>query len=282
MATKKMDISQLHAKKKQGQKITMLTAYDYPTATLLDEVGIDTILIGDSLANVVLGYPDTIPVTMDEMLHHVKAVSRAVNSAHIIGDMPFMSYNVSVEQAITNCGRMLKEGGADSIKLEGGVTVVDKVEAIVKAGIPVVGHLGLTPQTAGMIGGYKVQGATAATARRILKDAHLLQTAGAFMLVLECIPSKVGALISSELDIPVIGIGAGSGCDGQVLVINDLLGIKAGYSPKFVKKYADLDNVMRQAVQSYKEEVESSTFPTEDHGFSIPDKEYEKLQKKMY
>ena len=282
MATKKMDISQLHAKKKQGQKITMLTAYDYPTARLLDEVGIDTILIGDSLANVVLGYQDTIPVTMDEMLHHVKAVSRAVNTAHIIGDMPFMSYNVSAEQAITNCGRMLKEGGADSIKLEGGVTVVDKVEAIVKAGIPVVGHLGLTPQTAGMIGGYKVQGATAATARRILKDAHLLQTAGAFLLVLECIPAKVGALISSELDIPVIGIGAGSGCDGQVLVINDLLGIKAGYSPKFVKKYADLDNVMRQAVQSYKEEVESSTFPTEEHCFSIPDKEYEKLQKKMY
>ena len=282
MAKKKIDISQLHAKKKQGQKITMLTAYDYPTAKLLDEVGIDTILIGDSLANVVLGYPDTIPVTMDEMLHHVKAVSRAVKNAHVIADMPFMSYNVSVEQAIVNSGRMLKEGGADSIKLEGGATVTDKVEAIVKAGIPVVGHLGLTPQTAGLIGGYKVQGANAAAARKILQDAHLLQTAGAFLLVLECIPAKVGDLLSDELDIPVIGIGAGSGCDGQVLVVNDLLGIKAGYSPKFVKQYADLDSVMRSAVQTYKDEVESNAFPAEEHCFSISDEEFEKLKKKLY
>ena len=277
MTRKKMDIGTLLAKKSKGQKITMLTAYDYPTARLLDEEGIDTLLIGDSVANVMLGYPDTIPVTMDEMLHHVKAVSRAVEYSHVIGDMPFMSYNVSVEQAITNAGRMLKEGGADSIKLEGGAQVAQTVERLVKAGIPVVGHLGLTPQTAGMIGGYKVQGATAKSARQILKDALLLQDAGAFMIVLECVPARVGKLLSEKIDVPIIGIGAGPDCDGQVLVINDMLGIKAGYSPKFVKNFADLDTVIRNAVKGYKNEVESKVFPSEEHCFSMPDDEFDKI-----
>lgn len=277
MARKKIDIGTLQANKRQGKKITMLTAYDYPTARLLDEVGIDTLLVGDSLGNVVLGYENTLPVTMDEMLHHVKAVTRAVKYAHVIGDMPFMSYNISAEQAIANCGRMLKEGGADSIKLEGGAAVADTVKRIVKAGIPVVGHLGLTPQTAGMIGGYRVQGATAQSAQQILDDALLLEDAGAFLLVLECIPDRVGELISQKLAIPVIGIGAGSGCDGQVLVVNDMLGLKGGYAPKFVKNFADLDGIVRQAVQSYKQEVESGDFPAKEHSFAIPDDEFEKI-----
>ncbi len=277
MARKKIDVASLLAKKQEGKKITMLTAYDYPTARMLDEVGIDTLLIGDSVANVMLGYKDTIPVSMNEMLHHVKAVARAVKYAHVIGDMPFMSYNISVEKAIENCGRMLKEGGADSVKLEGGAAVSETVHRIVKAGIPVVGHLGLTPQTAGMIGGYKVQGNTADSARQILEDALRLQDAGVFMIVLECIPSKVGALISEKLDVPIIGIGAGPDCDGQVLVVNDVLGIKAGYSPKFVKRYADLDGIIREAVAQYKEEVQSGAFPTEEHSFAMPEDEFEKI-----
>ena len=278
MARKKIDIGALHSKKREGKKITMLTAYDYPTARLLDDEGIDTLLIGDSLANVVLGYKNTLPVTMDEMLHHVKAVSRAVSFAHVIADMPFMSYNVSVEEAIANCGRMLKEGGADAVKLEGGVTVAQTIRRIVQAGIPVCGHLGLTPQTAGMIGGYRVQGGTADAARQILNDAQLLQDSGAYLLVLECIPARVGELISQKLDIPVIGIGAGSGCDGQVLVVNDMLGLKAGFSPKFVKQFADLDSAMRLAVKTYKDEVESSTFPAPDHTFSMSDEEFNKIE----
>lgn len=277
MTRKKIGISTLLQMKKDGQKITMLTAYDYPTARLLDEQGIDTILVGDSLANVVLGYPDTIPVTMDEMLHHVKAVRRGVKYAHLIADMPFMSYNISAEEAIRNCGRMLKEGGADSIKLEGGVAVADTVEKIVKAGIPVVGHLGLTPQTAGMIGGYKVQGATAEIARQIIDDALRLEEAGAFMIVVECIPDRVAKLLSEKVTVPIIGIGASYDCDGQVLVVNDMLGIKAGYSPKFVKIYCNLDEIMRKAVTSYVDEVKSGAFPAESHCFAISDEEFKKL-----
>jgi 3-methyl-2-oxobutanoate hydroxymethyltransferase len=276
MGRKKIDISALLAKKQNGEKITMLTAYDYPTAKILDEQGIDTLLIGDSVANVVLGYPDTIPVTMDEMLHHVKAVTRAVKYAHVIGDMPFMSFNITIPEAIRNCGRMMKEGGANSVKLEGGAAVAETITAIVKAGIPVVGHLGLTPQTAGMMGGYRVQGATAEAARTILDDAILLEQAGVFMIVLECIPAKVGNLISSKVSVPVIGIGAGT-CDGQVLVTNDLLGIKAGFSPKFVKQYANLDQTIREAVDGYKSDVESGTFPAGDHEFSISDEQFEKI-----
>jgi len=277
MNRNKIGIGDLLEKKKQSQKITMLTAYDYPTARLLDEEGIDTLLIGDSVANVMLGYPDTIPVTMDEMLHHVKAVSRGVKYAHVIGDMPFMSYNISAEQAIENAGRMLKEGGADSVKLEGGAQVADTVKRLVNAGIPVVGHLGLTPQTAGMIGGYRMQGGTAKSAKKILEDAILLEEAGAFMIVLECIPSRVGKLVSEKVSVPIIGIGAGPDCDGQVLVVNDMLGIKAGYSPKFVKKFADLDTVMRNAARTFKEEVEQTIFPSKDHSFSMPDEEFEKI-----
>jgi 3-methyl-2-oxobutanoate hydroxymethyltransferase len=277
MKRKKMDIGALLTKKQEGRKITMLTAYDYPTAKLLDEEGVDTLLIGDSVANVMLGYESTIPVTMDEMLHHVKAVTRAVKYAHVIGDMPFMSYNISTEQAIANCGRMLKEGGADSIKLEGGAQVSDTVAAIVRAGIPVVGHLGLTPQTAGMIGGYRMQGATAKAARKIIDDAKLLEDSGAFMIVLECIPDRVGQKIAETVRIPIIGIGAGGKCDGQVLVVNDMLGIKAGFSPKFVKQYADLDSVMRKAVQGYISEVATGEFPSPDHCFNISDEEFDKI-----
>ena len=277
MARKKIDISALLAKKKRGEKITMLTAYDYPTAKILDEQGIDTLLIGDSVANVVLGYPDTIPVTMDEMLHHVKAVTRAVKYAHVIGDMPFMSFNVTVPEAISNCGRMMKEGGAASVKLEGGAAVADTIAAIVKAGIPVVGHLGLTPQTAGMIGGYRVQGATAESAQAIIDDANRLVDAGVFMIVLECVPGKVAERISKKVPVPIIGIGAGVGCDGQVLVTHDMLGIQSGFTPKFVKRFADLDTVMRQAVDGYKKDVESGAFPGPDHTFSIPEKELKKI-----
>jgi len=278
MKRKKIDIAALLQKKRNREKITMLTAYDAPTARMLDEAGIDTLLVGDSAANVVLGYQDTLPVSMDEMVHHTRAVVRGTEFAMVIGDMPFMSYNVSREEAIRNAGRFIKEGGAAAVKLEGGAHVADTVEELVKAGIPVVGHLGLTPQTAGMIGGYKVQGRDAETARRILEDAKKLQQAGAFLLVLECVPDRVAELISQTVEIPVIGIGAGAGCDGQVLVFHDMVGIKAGFTPKFVKRYAELGEAIVGAARAYKEEVEGGTFPGAEESFTITDEEFEKLR----
>ena len=280
MTRKKIDISTLLAKKRAGEKITMLTAYDYPTAKLLDEAGIDTLLVGDSLANVVLGYPDTLPVSMDEMLMLTKAVVRGAKYAMVIGDMPFMSYNTSERDAIVNAGRFLKEAGTQAVKLEGGGQVANTLSALVRAGIPCVGHLGLTPQTAGMIGGYRVQGATALAAKQILDDALKLQDSGAFMLVLECVPDRVAALISETVNIPVIGIGAGSGCDGQVLVVNDMLGYPSNFTPKFVKHYADLGDKILSAAKGFKSDVEQGGFPAAEHCFTIPDEEYEKLRGK--
>ena len=279
MQKDKVELSTLLKMKQEGQPITMVTAYDTPTARIVDAAGIDTVLVGDSAANVVLGYPDTIPVTMDELLHHTRAVKRGLNRAMLIGDMPFMSYNISVERAVENAGRFMKEAGADAVKLEGGGWVADTVRYIVQAGIPIVGHLGLTPQTAGMLGGYKVQGKDAASASQIYEDALGLQAAGAFMLVLECVPARLGTLISKKLDIPVIGIGAGNQTDGQVLVYHDLVGIKAGFTPKFVKRYAQAGEIMQKAVESYCQEVRERTFPSEEHSFKISDEEFAALEK---
>ena len=277
MERKKVDIGYLLKCKKNGEKITMLTAYDYPTASLLDEAGIETILIGDSAANVVLGYPNTLPVTMDELLVLTRAVARGVKYGMVIGDMPYMSYQVSTEDAIRNAGRFIKEGYAEAVKLEGGGKHIETLAALVEAGIPSVGHLGLTPQTASMIGGYRVQGRTAEIARQILDDSIAIAQAGAFMLVLECVPDRLAKLISERIDIPVIGIGAGVDADGQVLVVHDMLGIRAGFSPKFVKKYGDVGPNILAAANKYREEVKAKTFPGPDHTFNMPDEEFDKI-----
>lgn len=279
MERKKIDATSLFAKKGAGEKITMLTAYDYPTAAALDEAGVDTILVGDSAGNVVLGYPDTIPVTMDEMIMLSKAVVRGVKYAYVIGDMPFMSYNITVPDAIINAGRFIKEAGCDAVKLEGGKVVQDTVRAIVNAGIAVVGHLGLTPQTASQIGGYRVQGRDAATAAMIVEDAKRLEDAGIMMLVLECVPDRVAKLISETISVPTIGIGAGVDTDGQVLVVNDILGIRSGFKPKFVKRYAALNETILAAAKEYVAEVTQKQFPAEEHIFNIKDEEFDKLLK---
>ncbi len=277
MTDPKVDVQALAAMKREGRKITMLTAYDHPTARILDRAGIDTLLVGDSAANVVLGYPDTLPVTMDEMLVLTRAVSRAAERAMVIGDMPFMSFQKSIPDAIGNAGRFVKEGGATAVKLEGGGGVVDTVHAIVGAGIPVVGHLGLLPQSASMLGGYRVQGLEAAQARRILEDARRLEQAGAFMIVVECIPDRLGALLSRTVSVPVIGIGAGADCDGQVLVLHDILGIKSGFTPRFVKRFAEIGDEIARAATAFREEVASGAFPGPDHAFHMKDEEYDKL-----
>jgi len=281
MEQKKVALTTLKEMKQQGVPITMVTAYDYPTARLVDEAGIDSVLVGDSAGNVVLGYPDTIPVTVEELLHHTRAVRRGLRRALLIGDMPFMSYNVSVEQAIANAGRFLKEASAEAVKVEGGGWVAKTVTAMVEAGIPVVGHLGLTPQTASMLGGYRVQGRTAESARKIVDDALALQQAGAFLLVLECVPDRLGELISKRLVIPVIGIGAGPNTDGQVLVFHDLVGIQSGFAPKFVKRYAKVGDEIRSAVSRYCSEVKDRTFPADEHCFRIPDEEFDALRRSL-
>lgn len=278
MDRKKVDIGCLKKMKRDGEKITMLTAYDYPTAALLDEAGIETILVGDSAANVVLGYPDTVPVTMDEMIVLTRAVTRAVKYAMVIGDMPFLSYQVSIEDAIRNAGRFLKEARTEAVKLEGGGRSIETIRALVQAGIPTVGHLGLTPQTASLIGGYRVQGRTAESAARILADAIAIAEAGAFMLVLECVPGPLGKLISDKIDIPTIGIGAGVDTDGQVLVLHDMLGIKAGFSPKFLKRYAALGETILEAAKQYRADVKAKSFPAEEHSFPMAPEELAKLQ----
>ncbi len=281
MASKKMSITDLMQKKARGEKITMLTAYDYPFAAMLDEAGIDMILVGDSAANVVLGYPDTLPITMDELLVLTRAAARAVKRGLVIGDMPFGSYNVSVRDAIRSGNRFIKEARVDGVKLEGGGGVIETVRALVQAGIPTVGHLGLTPQTAGMLGGYRVQARTARSAALLIEDAVRLQEAGAFCLVVECIPDVVARILARKVQIPVIGIGAGPHCDGQVLVLHDMLGLKAGFEPKFVRKYADLSGIVHSALTRYREEVESGAFPAEEHGFAMPDEEADKLMAMM-
>lgn len=273
----KFTVSSFIEFKEKERKISMLTAYDYSTAKLLDEAGVDTILVGDSLGMVMLGYEDTLSVTMDDMLHHTKAVARGVKNAFVIGDMPFMSYHISVEESVRNAGRFIKEAGADAIKLEGGSDVIDKVRAIVKAQIPVVGHLGLTPQSVNMFGGFKVQGKSEAQAKKLIEEALLLEEAGCCAVVLECVPEKLAKIVSEKLSIPTIGIGAGKYCDGQVLVIQDMLGMYSDFVPKFVKKFADVGTSMKAAVAEYKKEVQDMTFPEEKHTFKIKDEVLEKL-----
>ncbi len=265
----RITINQIKEMKQKGEKITMLTAYDYATAKIVDEAGIPLILVGDSLGMVVLGYESTIPVTMEEMLHHTRAVVRGTKQAMIIGDMPFMTYHVSVENALYNAGRFIQEGGAQAVKLEGGVTVAEKVRRIVECGIPVMGHIGLTPQSINQLGGYKVQGRTPEAAIRMLEDAKALEEAGAFSIVLETVPAQLAALITQSISIPTIGIGAGIGCDGQVQVINDILGSFADFVPKHAKQYAKLTDIIRDAVTEYHNEVKAGSFPTDKQSFSM-------------
>ncbi len=272
---KKVTAMAFRRKKEQGEPITMLTGYDYPTALALDQAGIDAILVGDSLGMVVLGYETTIPVTMEEILHHCRAAARGVKSAFLIGDMPFMSYQASVEEAVRNAGRLLKEGGAEAVKLEGGRERVETVKAIVGAGIPVMGHLGLTPQSIHALGGYRSQGRTATKAKHLLEDAVLLEEAGCFSIVLESVPARLAEFISKRLTIPTIGIGAGVGCDGQVLVVHDLLGLFDRFTPKFVKKYANLHTEMTQAFGEYIADVTARRFPAEEHSVDMDEEEWE-------
>ncbi len=274
---KKITTRTFRMKKARGEPITMLTAYDYPAAMAVDRAGIDSILVGDSLAMVVLGYENTLPVTMEEMLHHCRAVARGTKYALLVGDMPFLSFQVSVEEAVRNAGRFLKEAGMDAVKLEGGRERLEAVRAIVGAGIPVMGHLGLTPQSVHQFGGFRAQGKSAEEAQRLLEDALLLQEAGCFSLVLETVPWQLAELVSRRLDIPTIGIGAGAGCDGQVLVGHDVLGLFDRFTPRFVKKYAELHQDMVEAFSAYKSDVESFHFPGEEHAFPMDDDEWDQL-----
>lgn len=263
----KVTLPQLQAMKEQGEAITMVTVYDYTSALLADQAGMDILLVGDSVGMVVLGYQSTVPVTMDEMVHHTRAVMRANPAALVVADMPFLSYQASVSDAVYNAGRLIKEGGADVVKLEGGQAMAPMVRAIVDAGIPVMGHLGLTPQSAVQLGGYRVQGKDEADANRIAADAAALVEAGVFALVLECVPASLAQRITNELPVPTIGIGAGPHCDGQVLVYHDLLGLFERFRPKFVKQYARLSDTIVGALKQYREEVRQRKFPGEEHSF---------------
>ena len=263
--------------KEKGEKISMLTAYDYSTAKLEDESGVTSILVGDSLGNVILGYEDTISVTMEDMIHHGAAVARGAKNALVIIDMPFMSYQTSVYDAVVNAGRLTKEGRAGAVKLEGGREVCPQIKAIVDAGIPVCAHLGLTPQSINAFGGFKVQGKTEAAAKKLLEDALEVEKAGAFAVVLEGIPKKLADLVTERLTIPTIGIGAGNGCDGQVLVYQDMLGMFSDFTPKFVKRYAETGEIMKKAFRQYIEEIQSGVFPSEEHEYKVADDVIEKL-----
>ncbi len=265
----RITINQIKEMKPKSEKITMLTAYDYATAKIIDEVGIPLILVGDSLGMVVLGYESTIPVTMEEMLHHTKAVVRGTKQAMVIGDMPFMTYHISVDDALRNAARFIQEGGAQAIKLEGGVTVAEKVRRIIECGIPVMGHIGLTPQSIHQFGGFKAQGKTPEAATRLLDDAQALEEAGAFAIVLETVPAPLATLITQRVSIPTIGIGAGIGCDGQVQVINDILGSFTDFVPKHAKQYVRLTDIIRTAVTAYYDEVKASSFPTDQQSISM-------------
>ena len=273
----KNTVSTLLKQKQEGKKISMLTCYDYSTAKLMEEVGVNTILVGDSLGNTMLGYEDTIQVTMEDMIHHCAAVSRGLKNTFLICDMPFMSYQTSPYDAVVNAGRLMKEGHANMVKLEGGKEVCPQIEAIVKASIPVCAHLGLTPQSVNAFGGNRVQGKTEAAAKKLIEDALAVQEAGAFAVVLECIPEKLAKIVTEKLDIPTIGIGAGAGCDGQILVYQDMLGMFSDYVPKFVKKFANVGDVMKQAFKDYINEVSAGTYPAEEHTFKIDEDVLEKL-----
>lgn len=274
----KFTVADFKKAKLNGNKITMLTAYDYPTARILEEAGIDAILVGDSLGMVVLGYEDTTKVTMDDMVHHIKAVSRGAKRPMIIGDMPFLSYHLGVHESVKNAGRLISEGGCSAVKLEGGKNVVDDIKAIISAGIPVMGHLGYTPQSINLFGGHKAQGKTLDKAEEILEDALILQEAGVFSIVLECVPFKLAAFISERLSIPTIGIGSGVGCDGQVLVTPDIIGLFRDFSPKHSKKYIDFGEQLEEVVKKYIEEVNKGVFPTNSNSFIIKEDIIEKLK----
>ncbi len=264
--------------KQDGVKLSMLTAYDYSTAKLISNAGINAILVGDSLGNVILGYEDTISVTMEDMIHHSRAVSRGAGDTMVVTDMPFMSYQTSVYDALVNAGRLMKEGRANAIKLEGGRDIVPQVKAIVSSGIPVIGHLGLTPQSINVFGGYKVQGKTQESAGNLVENALALEKAGVFAIVLECVPEELASFISKKLTVPTIGIGAGAGCDGQVLVYQDMLGMFSDYVPKFVKKYANAGEILTQAFRNYDAEVKSGVFPSEEHTYKIDDSIMENIR----
>lgn len=265
----RVTINRIKGMKPKGEKITMVTAYDYSTAKIVDQVGIPLILVGDSLGMVILGYESTIPVTMDDMLHHTKAVVRGTKRAMVIGDMPFMTYQISIEDALRNAARFIQEGGAQAVKLEGGVTVAERVRRVVECGIPVMGHIGLTPQSVHQLGGFRVQGKTSEAATSLLEDATALEEAGAFGIVLETVPAPLAALITQRVSIPTIGIGAGVGCDGQVQVINDILGSFTDFVPKHAKQYARLSDIIQSALAEYYDEVRAGRFPTDQHSFSM-------------
>jgi 3-methyl-2-oxobutanoate hydroxymethyltransferase len=273
----KITTAVLKDKKNKNEKITMLTAYDYSLAGMVDAAGIDMILVGDSLGMVVLGYDSTLPVTMEDMIHHTKAVVRGAKNSMVVADMPFLSYHISQEESVRNAGRLIQEGGAHAVKLEGGQERVDTVKAIIDAQIPVVAHIGLTPQSVNQFGGFKVQGKDLETANKLIADAKALEAAGAFCVVLECVPAMLAKRITEEVGIPTIGIGAGQYCDGQVLVINDMLGMFTGHIPKFVKKFANLQPLIIEALTAYKNEVETGTFPSEEYAFAISDEVLDKL-----
>ena len=273
----KNTVTSMLQQKERNEKITMLTCYDYSMAKLMDDSGIEILLIGDSLGQVMLGYSDTLSVTMEDMIHHTKAVSRGVTSSFVLTDMPFMSYQTSVYDALTNAGRLIKEGHANGVKLEGGESVCPQIKAIVDAGIPVCAHLGLTPQSVNSFGGYKVQGKSKEDAKRIMKDAKAVEEAGAFLLVLECVPAELASEISNALKIPTIGIGAGNGCDGQVLVYQDMLGMFSDFKPKFVRQFANVGEVMKQAFADYIKATKDGSFPQAEHSYSTPDEKIDKL-----
>lgn len=264
--------------KAEGRKLTMLTAYDYSMARLIDEAGVDSILVGDSLGNVILGYEDTLSVTMEDMIHHTAAVARGAKHTFIVADMPFMSYQTSVYDAVANAGRLMKEGRAQAVKLEGGQKFEEHIRAIVDASIPVVGHIGLTPQSIHAFGGFKVQGRDEEAAIRLIEDARAVERAGAFAVVLECVPAALAQLVTEQLHIPTIGIGAGAGCDGQVLVNQDMLGMFSDFVPKFVKRFAEAGEVMKTAFKQYIEEVQTGAFPAPEHTYKIDEEVMEKLR----
>ena len=270
-------VSTFQTMKQKGEKISMITAYDYTTARLVDESGIDSILVGDSLGNVMLGLGDTVSVTMEDMIHHGAAVARGTKRALVVIDMPFMSYQASVYDAVVNAGRLMKEARANAVKLEGGVEAADRIRAIAAAQIPVCAHIGLTPQGVNVFGGFKVQGKTADSARKLLEDAHAVEEAGAFAVVLEAIPAELAARVSAELTIPTIGIGAGAGCDGQVLVNQDMLGMFHDFTPKFVRRFAEVGEVMRGAYAEYDRCVKDGSFPAAEHCYQAPDGVLENL-----
>jgi 3-methyl-2-oxobutanoate hydroxymethyltransferase len=279
MSTQKVTILAVQQAKEENRKLTMVTAYDYPFGLLADEAGIDIVLVGDSLGMVVMGLEGTVAVNMEHMIHHIRAVTRGCKNPFIVGDMPFMSYNTSIREAIINAGRLLKEGGCESIKLEGGVDFAPTIESIVKAGIPVQGHIGLTPQTAGALGGFKMQGRDAAAAKQIIDDAKALEDAGVFSMILEAVPAPLGKLVAEAVKVPVIGIGAGPDVDGQVLVTHDMIGLFDKFVPKFVKQYTNIRKVILGALNEYKQEVEDVKFPAPEHSFKMPDEALGALKK---